>query len=85
MGRSTAQVVALSAQGSTPPTRGPGDTGGGGGAGAGSGPAAGQATGAILPVTGTNVMLWLVPAVLLIALGLFAMGATTRKRRRILE
>jgi hypothetical protein len=72
-------LIALSAQGGNPPTGGPGTTGGPGGG------VNGSAGGGILPVTGTSVWLWLAPAVLLLSLGLFAIGVTARKRRRFLN
>jgi Prealbumin-like fold domain len=82
-----ATVVALSAQGSQPPTGGPSTSAPGGGGGvvgaAGSGVLSGTGSGT-LPRTGTNVWAWLAPAVLLISAGLLVLGATGRKRRRTL-
>lgn len=84
-------LIALSAQGSAPPTGGPGVTAAGGGetvgagGGGGSGGAAGGTGGGILPVTGTSVWLWLAPAMIFIYLGLLALGATARRRRRVLD
>jgi cytochrome c-type biogenesis protein CcmH/NrfF len=50
----------------------------------GSAGSTGQGTN-VLPVTGTSVWLWLAPAVLFIYVGLLALGATSRKRRRTLN
>ena len=81
----SATVVALSAQGGVPPTRRPATSVPGGvvGGAGGSGSVLGSGSGT-LPRTGTNVWVWLAPAVVLISVGLLALGSTARKRRRAL-
>jgi hypothetical protein len=72
----SATVVALSAQGSAPPTPEPPTS-----LPVVPGSISGSDSG-VLPRTGTNVWMWLAPSVLLISLGLLALGATGRRRRR---